>query len=96
MGTFVTPSLKLYVMNHGLSWIQNHEHVHHAAYSLVLLPLGWLLYEYGYIIYAEILAAITYAFIISEVHLLITPTLMKYVRRISHGTDALIKRELAD
>jgi len=75
-----------------LRWYQNNQHIHHAAYSLFLLPIGWLLYEYGYAKYAEFVSAIAYAFIVSEVHLLITPKLVKYVRRLAHTTDSFLSR----
>jgi len=67
-----------------LRWYYDNQHVHHAAYCVVLLPISWSLYEYHYIEYAEIVAAVSYAFILSEVHLLITPKLTKYIRQITH------------
>jgi len=67
-----------------LRWYYDHQHIHHIAYCLVLLPVSWILYEYHHIEYAEVVAAIAYAFIVSEVHLLITPTVTRYVRQIAH------------
>jgi hypothetical protein len=41
-----------------------------STLAYCLLPISWLLYEYHHVTSAEVAAAIAYAFMISELHLL--------------------------